>query len=166
MLPSLVWLADMMPLPRRTCGRIPASSSTTTRTTLPIRTRVIHVGTWRDVNLGVTPQEIDVFSLYDPVSFEIIRQFEMLGLCGEGEGGAFIENGRLSLGGQCPTNLDGGMLAGSWTGTGQLTLKVIEGVRQLRRTCGARQVQDAELALVTNAGSGAQHVEMVVLGRN
>jgi hypothetical protein len=24
----------------------------------PIRTRVIHVGTWRDVNLGVTPQEI------------------------------------------------------------------------------------------------------------
>lgn len=115
---------------------------------------------------GVTPHDIDVFSLYDPVSFEIIRQFEMLGLCSEGEGGAFIENGRLSLGGQCPTNLDGGMLAGSWTGTGQLTLKVIEGVRQLRRTCGARQVADAELALVTNAGSGAQHVEMVVLGRN
>ena len=115
---------------------------------------------------GVTPQDIDVFSLYDPVSFEIIRQFEMLGLCGEGEGGAFIENGRLSLGGQCPTNLDGGMLAGSWTGTGQLTLKVIEGVRQLRRSCGERQVQDAELALVTNAGSGAQHVEMVILGRS
>lgn len=117
-------------------------------------------------NAGVTPHDIDVFSLYDPVSFEIIRQFEMLGLCSEGEGGAFIENGRLSLGGQCPTNLDGGMLAGSWTGTGQLTLKVIEGVRQLRRTCGPRQVADAELALVTNAGSGAQHVEMVVLGRN
>jgi hypothetical protein len=58
------------------------------------------------------------------------------------------------------------MLAGSWTGTGQLTLKVIEAVRQLRRTCGERQVQDAELALVTNAGSGAQHVEMVVLGRH
>jgi acetyl-CoA acetyltransferase len=115
---------------------------------------------------GVTPHDIDVFSLYDPVSFEIIRQFEMLGLCSEGEGGAFIENGRMSLGGQCPTNLDGGMLAGSWTGTGQLTLKVIEGVRQLRRTCGPRQVEDAELALVTNAGSGAQHVELVVLGRN
>ena len=86
---------------------------------------------------GVAPADIDVYSLYDPVSFEVIRQFEMLGLCAEGEGGAFIEDGRLDIGGQCPTNLDGGMLAGSWTGTGQLTLKVIEGVRQLRRVNGA-----------------------------
>ena len=115
---------------------------------------------------GVTPDEVDVFSLYDPVSFEIIRQFEMLGLCAEGEGGAFIEGDRLSRSGQCPTNLDGGMLAGSWTGTGQLTLKVIEGVRQLRRTCGDRQVPDAELSLITNAGSGAQHIELMLLGRN
>jgi acetyl-CoA acetyltransferase len=89
----------------------------------------------------------------------------MLGLCDEGEGGAFVGNGRLELDGQCPTNLDGGMLAGSWTGTGQLTLKVIEAVRQLRRVNGARQVRDAELALVSNAGSGAQHVELMVLGR-
>jgi acetyl-CoA acetyltransferase len=115
---------------------------------------------------GATPNDVDVFSLYDPVSFEVIRQFEMLGLCAEGEGGAFVQDGRLGLGGQCPTNLDGGMLAGSWTGTGQLTLKVIEGVRQLRRSCGARQVPDAELALITNAGSGAQHVELMLLGRN
>jgi len=115
---------------------------------------------------GVTPQDIDVFSIYDPVSFEVIRQFEMLGLCGEGEGGAFIEGGRLDIGGQCPTNLDGGMLGGSWTGTGQLTLKVIEAVRQLRHVNGTRQVPDAQTALVSNAGSGAQHVELMVLGRD
>ena len=114
---------------------------------------------------GVAPGDVDVFSLYDPVSFEVMRQFEMLGLCAEGEGGAFVGGGRLDLGGQCPTNLDGGMLAGSWTGTGQLTLKVIECVRQLRRVNGNRQVVDAELALVSNAGSGAQHVELMVLGR-
>ncbi len=114
---------------------------------------------------GVAPADIDAYSLYDPVSFEVIRQFEMLGLCAEGEGGAFIENGRLDIGGQCPTNLDGGMLACSWTGTGQLTLKVIEGVRQLRRVNGHRQVPDAELALISNAGSGAQHVELMILAR-
>ena len=89
----------------------------------------------------------------------------MLGLCGEGEGGAFSSGDRLTLRGSCPTNLDGGMLAGSWTGTAQLTLKVIEAVRQLRRVNGERQVADAELALATNAGSGAQHVELVLLGR-
>ncbi len=114
---------------------------------------------------GVQAADIDVFSLYDPVSFEVLRQFEMLGLCGEGEGGAFCAGDRLTLQGSCPTNLDGGMLAGSWTGTAQLTLKVIEAVRQLRRVNGARQVPDAELALASNAGSGAQHVELVLLGR-
>ncbi len=35
---------------------------------------------------GIGPQDVDVFSLYDPNSFEIIRQLEILGLCGEGEG--------------------------------------------------------------------------------
>jgi acetyl-CoA acetyltransferase len=115
---------------------------------------------------GVTANDVHVFSFYDPVSFEIIRQFEMLGLCAEGEGGAFIEGDRLSRTGQCPTNLDGGMLAGSWTGTGQLTLKVIEGVRQLRRVCGDRQVPEAELSLISNAGSGAQHIELMLLGRS
>jgi acetyl-CoA acetyltransferase len=114
---------------------------------------------------GVKPADIDVFSLYDPVSFEVLRQFEMLGLCDEGEGGAFCAGERLTLQGSCPTNLDGGMLAGSWTGTAQLTLKVIEAVRQLRRVNGARQVPDAELALASNAGSGAQHVELILLGR-
>lgn len=112
----------------------------------------------------VSAGDIDVFQIYDPCSFEVIRQFEMLGLCAEGEGGAFVQGGRLDLGGACPTNLDGGMMAGSWTGTGQLTLKVIEGVRQLRGTCGARQVADARLTLSTNAGSGTSHIEMMVMG--
>ena len=114
---------------------------------------------------GVRAGDVDVFSLYDPVGFEVLRQFEMLGLCAEGEGGAFCAGDRLTLQGSCPTNLDGGMLAGSWTGTAQLTLKVIEAVRQLRHANGARQVPDAELALATNAGSGAQHLELVLLGR-
>jgi acetyl-CoA acetyltransferase len=114
---------------------------------------------------GVLAGDVDVFSLYDPVSFEVLRQFEILGLCAEGEGGAFCAGDRLTLQGSCPTNLDGGMLAGSWTGTAQLTLKVIESVRQLRRVNGHRQVPDAELALASNAGSGAQHIELVLLGR-
>lgn len=113
----------------------------------------------------VTAGDIDVFQIYDPCSFEVVRQFEMLGLCAEGEGGAFVQGTRLDLGGECPTNLDGGMLAGSWTGTGQLTLKVIEGVRQLRGGCGARQVPDAELTLSTNAGSGTSHIEMMIMGK-
>jgi hypothetical protein len=48
---------------------------------------------------------------------------------------------------------------------GPETLKVIEAVHQLRRVNGARQVRDAELALVSNAGSGAQHLDLLMLGR-
>lgn len=114
---------------------------------------------------GASPKDVDVFCLYDAVAFEVVRQFEMLGLCAPGEGAAFTAGDRLTRTGECPTNLDGGILSHSWIGTGQLTLKAIECARQLRGGCGDRQVEGAELALATNAGSGARHIEMAVFGR-
>jgi phenylacetate-coenzyme A ligase PaaK-like adenylate-forming protein len=39
-------------------------------------------------------------------------------------------------------------------------------VCQLRRVNGHRQVEHAQLALVTNAGSGAQHLELMILARD
>lgn len=113
---------------------------------------------------GVTRSDIDYFSMYDACAFETVRQFEMLGLCAPGEGADFCAGGTLDRDGLAPTNLDGGLLSFSWIGSGQLTNKVIDAVRQLRGSCGDRQVRDAELALVTNAGSGAHHMEAVILG--
>jgi acetyl-CoA acetyltransferase len=112
---------------------------------------------------GLAVHEIDVFSLYDPNSFEIIRQLEVLGLCAEGEGGPFVEDGNIALDGRYPTNPDGGCLAYAWNGTQQMTLKVVEAVRQLRGTA-VNQVEGAETAIAANAGSGAGHYELVVLG--
>lgn len=113
---------------------------------------------------GIGPHDVDVFSLYDPNSFEIIRQLEILGLCGEGEGGPLAASGAIAVGGKHPVNPDGGCLAYAWNGTQQMTLKVVEAVRQLRGSA-VHQVEGAELAVVGNAGSGAQHYEMSVLGR-
>src|SRR5690606_1938337 len=48
---------------------------------------------------GLRPQDVDVCEFYDPFSFEIIRQFEAFGFCAEGEGGEFVMNGRIALGG-------------------------------------------------------------------
>lgn len=114
---------------------------------------------------GTTPNDVDVFCLYDAVAFEVVRQFEMLGFCKPGEGAAFTAGDRLTRAGECPTNLDGGILSHSWIGTGQLTLKAVECTRQLRHACGDRQVDGAELALATNAGAGARHIEMALFGR-
>ncbi|MGE0305820.1 MAG: thiolase family protein [Acidimicrobiia bacterium] len=113
---------------------------------------------------GVAPRDVDVFSLYDPTSFEIIRQFEAFGLCAQGEGGEFVAGDTLLVGGSAPTNLDGGCLSYAWNGTQQMTLKVIDCVRQLRRDAN-QQVRDAELAVSSGAGSGASHFEKLVLGR-
>lgn len=113
---------------------------------------------------GITPGDIDVLSVYDPTAFEVIRNLEMLGFCGPGEGGPFIEGGTIALGGKIPTNTDGGLLSHAWSTMGQLLLKVVEGVRQLRGECASRQVQGAELAVCTNSVSGAHHVEALILG--
>jgi acetyl-CoA acetyltransferase len=113
---------------------------------------------------GIAPGDVDVLSVYDPTSFEVIRNLEMLGFCGRGEGGPFIEGGTLALGGKLPTNTDGGLLSHAWSTMGQLLLKVIEGARQLRGHCGNRQVEGAEIAVCTNSVPGAHHVEALLLG--
>jgi acetyl-CoA acetyltransferase len=113
---------------------------------------------------GVGPHDVDVFSLYDPNSFEVIRQLEALGVCAEGEGGPLAASGAIALDGKHPVNPDGGCLSYAWNGTQQMTLKVVEAVRQLRGSA-VHQIDGAEIAVVGNAGSGAQHYEMSVLGR-
>ncbi|MGE0306962.1 MAG: thiolase family protein [Acidimicrobiia bacterium] len=112
---------------------------------------------------GLEVSDIDVALLYDATSFEVIRQLEMLGLCELGEGGPLVESGAIELDGLLPTNPDGGILSHSWAPPGHLSQRVIEGVRQLRKDA-VHQIHGAEVALAVNAGSGAQHIELVLLG--
>ncbi len=112
---------------------------------------------------GVGRDDIDVFGLYDPSSFEVIRQFEMLGYCARGEGGAFCSDGRLRIGGTHPTNTDGGLLSHAHLGMAQMTQKVVEAVEQLRGDSGERQVDGAEVALVTAGGPPARFFSAAVL---
>jgi acetyl-CoA acetyltransferase len=47
---------------------------------------------------GIGVQDIDVFELYDANAFEIIRQLEVFGLCGEGEGGDLVAERGIGVG--------------------------------------------------------------------
>lgn len=111
---------------------------------------------------GVRATDIDVFSIYDPNSFEVIRQLEILGLCGEGEGGPFVEGGNIALDGPYPVNPDGGCLSYAWNGTQQMTLKAVECVRQFRNSA-VNQLPNARVGVAANAGSAAGHYEIAVL---
>ncbi|HEY4332379.1 MAG TPA: thiolase family protein, partial [Ilumatobacteraceae bacterium] len=65
---------------------------------------------------GLGPADIDVLELYDPFSFEIIRQLEAFGFCAAGEGGPFVADGNIDFDGEFPLNTDGGLLSFSHAG--------------------------------------------------
>jgi acetyl-CoA acetyltransferase len=116
---------------------------------------------------GVTVNDLDVFELYDANAFEIARQIEVFGFCGEGEGFDFIaERGIGTRPGNLPINTDGGLLSFGHIGWSGPTLKVIEAVRQLRREAPTSQVPNASLGILSGAGSGAQYFNLAILGRD
>ena len=102
---------------------------------------------------GVTPRDVDVYATYDSFSTHLLFSFEGFGFCGEGEGGAFIQDGRIEIGGEIPSNTSGGMLSESYM---QSWNHQPELVRQLRHTYEGteRQVRDAEIAQYVGDASG------------
>lgn len=118
---------------------------------------------------GVTPDEIDVAEIYDAFTYMTLVTLEDLGFCEKGEGGPFVEKGRLLRDGGLPTNTDGGGLSAQHPGMRGLFL-LVEAVRQLRGQAGEGQVRrpDGTLpALAVASGTGGWFCSSgtVVLGR-
>lgn len=113
---------------------------------------------------GITNGDIDVVEIYDSFTISVVMGLEDLGFCKKGEGGSFVEGGRLGPGGELPTNTSGGGL--SYTHPGALGIfLIIEAVRQLRGECAGRQVADAQVALVHGIGGWLSSHATLILGR-
>ena len=93
---------------------------------------------------GLSPQDVDVLTLYDPFTIVALMQIEDMGFCKKGEGGAFVEGDALHFdGGRLPYNTHGGLLSHAYV----LGIShVVEVVRQLRGEAAA-QVRDAEVGV-------------------
>jgi acetyl-CoA acetyltransferase len=114
---------------------------------------------------GVRPDDVDVLELYDPFSFEIIRQLEAFGFCGDGEGGPFVADGHIAIDGSHPITTDGGTMSFSHAGANpQMMQRAIRAVQQLRGQAGNLQVPDAHVALCSNGGAGALFTTVLLLG--
>lgn len=134
-------------------------------------------------NSGVLPEEIDVTGSYDAFTFTTLMQLEEYGFCKKGEGGHYVSDGTIELGGRRPNNTSGGHLCEGYTHGISM---VIENVRQLRgdvddscpvgadgrrvhthdyREGGCRQVEGVELT--ANLGwAGPGVASALVMGRS
>jgi acetyl-CoA acetyltransferase len=115
-------------------------------------------------NAGVGPEDVDVTGSYDAFTFTSMLQLEDYGFCKKGEGGNYVSDGTIALGGKRPNNTSGGHLCEAYTHGMNM---VIENTRQLRHdvddSCpvgpdgkrrhtfdysegGCRQVKDVEVS--------------------
>ncbi|MFB0631750.1 acetyl-CoA acetyltransferase [Streptomyces sp. AB3(2024)] len=119
---------------------------------------------------GLTPADVDLAEIYDAFTYMTLVTLEDLGFCAKGEGGAYVEKGRLLREGELPVNTDGGGLSACHPGMRGLFL-LVEAVRQLRGEAGPdRQVTKPggrlpEVALASGTGGWFCSSGTVILGR-
>lgn len=107
---------------------------------------------------GLSRGDVDLCTIYDSFTITVLVTLECLGFCKPGEGGAFVGDGRIGIGGALPVNPDGGGLSSNHPGMRGIFL-VIEAAKQLRGECDARQVEQAKIACVHGTGGvlGVSH---------
>ena len=118
---------------------------------------------------GVRPDEIDIAMIYDSFTITVLTLLEDLGFAKKGEGGPYVEGGRLRWDrpGAPALNTDGGGLSSNHPGMRGIFL-LIEATRQLRGESTA-QVDGARLAVAHGNGGqlGTRHAGgTVILGRD
>lgn len=110
--------------------------------------------------------DIDVCEVHDCFTIAEIMAMEDLGLCKKGEGGSFIQSGATGLGGKIPVNTSGGLKACGHPVGATGVKQIVELTKQLRGTCGLRQVKNAKIALAQNVGGTGATVAVHILQKN
>lgn len=112
---------------------------------------------------GVSPSDIQAVELYDAFTINTILFLEDLGFCAKGEGGAFVEGGRIAPGGVLPVNTNGGGLSCVHPGMYGI-FTVIEAARQIRGDAPGIQLNDIDVALAHGNGGVLSSQVTAILG--
>jgi acetyl-CoA acetyltransferase len=114
---------------------------------------------------GLGPGDVDVAEIYDCFTPVVLIELEDLGFCEKGEAGSFVESGATDLDGSLPMNTHGGLLSHCHPGNPGSMFALTEAVTQLRHEAGARQVENAEVALAHAQGGIMSSHATLILGR-
>ena len=115
------------------------------------------------VQAGFGPKDVDVVELYDAFTINTILFLEDIGFCKKGEGGSFVEGGRIAPGGQLPVNTNGGGLSCVHPGMYGL-FTMIEATQQIMGVAGARQQAKADVIIAQGNGGELSHEAVLILG--
>ncbi|MES2154952.1 MAG: thiolase domain-containing protein [bacterium] len=113
---------------------------------------------------GVSAGDIQLAEVSDGYTIAEILAIEDLGFVRKGDGGAAVQDGRTTFGGDLPVvNPSGGLKARGHPAGATGIAQVCEATWQLRGKAEARQVKDARIALTHNVGgTGATAVVHVL----
>jgi acetyl-CoA acetyltransferase len=101
---------------------------------------------------GWKPGDVKMLHWYDDFLIALILQFEQIGFCGAGEGGAFVMSHDLGHSGELPLNTGGGQISAGQPGLTGGGVNLVECLRQMFGEAGARQVRDASNAMLSGIG--------------
>jgi acetyl-CoA acetyltransferase len=104
---------------------------------------------------GLGPKDLNLVELHDCFATAELLHYENLGLCGEGEAGRMIDEGRTSIGGDIPVNASGGLLSKGHPLGATGVANIYEIVTHLRGRAGGRQVEGAKVGLAHVIGLGS-----------
>jgi acetyl-CoA acetyltransferase len=112
---------------------------------------------------GLRPENMDFAQIYDCFTITVLVTLEDYGFCPKGEGGRWVEGGRIEVGGELPVNTHGGLLSGAHV---EGMLHVTEAVKQLRGGSvePERQVEGAKLGIVSGHGGIFATHSTLILG--
>ncbi|MBI3245966.1 MAG: thiolase family protein [Deltaproteobacteria bacterium] len=110
----------------------------------------------------MTTKDIQALYVQDAYSPAILAAIENYGFCPKGEGGRWIQGGRIAIDGELPINANGGQLSETYMVGWQNTC---DAVRQLRGECGPRQIKNVERIMCTYTGGLREHAGALILRR-
>ena len=110
-------------------------------------------------------KEISLAEVHDCFSITEILNYQDLGFCEQGQGAAFVAEGRSEVDGDLPVNASGGLKCFGHPIGATGCRMLYEITKQLQGRADGAQVKDARLGLAHNLGGPGSVCSVTILGR-